>query len=121
MVNIAELETEALGKNSKKLPGIGDRVVIHVKISEGKGTRIQRFEGMVIAHHRGGIRSTFTVRKESLGVGIERIFPLHSPLVKKIEVKARHKVRRAKLYYMRQLRGKKARLKEIRNYKKKKK
>ena len=121
MVTISELEKEILVGNERKLPGIGDKVVVHVKISEGKGTRIQRFEGMVIAHHRGGIRTTFTVRKESLGVGIERIFPLYSPLVKKVDIKARHKVRRAKLYYMRQLRGKKARLKEIRDYKKKKK
>ena len=69
---------------------------------------------------KGGIRSTFTVRKESLGVGVERIFPLHSPLVKKLDILARHKVRRAKLYYMRELRGKKARLKEVRSFKKKK-
>ena len=120
MVNIAQLENERVASGEKTLPNVGDKVRVHVSISEGKRTRIQKFEGLVIALSKGGIRSTFTVRKESLGVGVERIFPLYSPLVKKVDILARHKVRRAKLYYMRELRGKKARLKEIRGFKKKK-
>lgn len=122
MVNIAQLEKESaatIDLADKEMPHIGDKVRVHVSISEGKGNRIQKYEGLVIASHKGGIRTTFTVRKESLGVGVERIFPLYSPLVKKIELISRHKVRRAKLYYMRELRGKKARLKEIRSTKKK--
>ncbi|MEC7984270.1 MAG: 50S ribosomal protein L19 [Myxococcota bacterium] len=120
MVSILDLEKELVQENERKLPGVGDRVRVHARITEGKKERIQVFEGLVIALHRGGPRSTFTVRKESFGVGVERVFPLYSPLVVKVEVKARHKVRRAKLYYQRKLRGKKARLKEIRTYKKKK-
>ena len=122
MVNIAQLEKESaatIDLAEKEMPNIGDKICVHVSISEGKGNRIQKYEGLVIARNKGGIRSTFTVRKESLGVGVERIFPLYSPLVKKIELISRHKVRRAKLYYMRDLRGKKARLKEIRSTKKK--
>ena len=122
MVNIAELEKEfasSMDTAEKTMPNIGDKVCVHVSISEGKGNRIQKYEGLVIARNNGGIRSTFTVRKESLGVGVERIFPFFSPLVKKIELLSRHKVRRAKLYYMRELRGKKARLKEIRSSKRK--
>jgi len=119
MVNIAQLEKEE--SSGKTLPKVGDKVRVHAKITEGKRTRIQKFDGLVIARHRGGIRSTFTVRKESLGVGVERIFPLYSPLVDKVEITARHKIRRAKLYYMRKLRGKKARLKEIHSFKKSKK
>jgi large subunit ribosomal protein L19 len=120
MVSIAQLEKETTASQVKKMPNVGDKVRVHVSISEGKRTRIQKFEGLVIACHKGAIRSTFTVRKESLGVGVERIFPIYSPLVKKVDILARHKVRRAKLYYMRALRGKKARLKEIRGFKKKK-
>lgn len=93
----------------------GDRVKVHVQIVEGEKTRIQVFEGDVIAR-RGGenLASTFTVRKTSGGVGVERIFPLHSPNVDKIEVVRRGRVRRAKLYYLRELRGKKARIRELR-------
>src|SRR5438093_13403775 len=92
----------------------GDRVRVHVKVREGEKERIQIFEGDVIARRRGGIRSTFTVRKVSNGVGVERIFPLHSPVVDRIELLRRGKVRRAKLYYLRQLKGKAARIQERR-------
>ena len=92
----------------------GDRVRVHVKVREGEKERIQIFEGDVIARRRGGIRSTFTVRKVSNGVGVERIFPLHSPIVDKIEITRRGRVRRAKLFYMRELKGKAARIKEKR-------
>ena len=118
MITISELEKELVG--DKKAPRVGERVSVHYEISEGEKSRIQKFEGLVIAVKNSSNRVTFTVRKESLGVGVERIFPLYSPLVKKVDILARHKVRRAKLYYMRELRGKKARLKEIRSFKKKK-
>lgn len=92
----------------------GDTVRVHVKVREGDKERIQVFEGMVIGQHRGGVRATFTVRKVSFGQGVERIFPLHSPTIDKIEVLRSAKVRRAKLYFLRDLRGKAARLKEKR-------
>lgn len=92
----------------------GDTVRVHVKVVEGTRERIQLFEGVVIKRHGGGISETFTVRKISYGVGVERAFPLHSPRVAQIEVVRYGKVRRAKLYYLRNLRGKKARIKEIR-------
>ena len=121
MINIADLEKEqqafvSKGTN-KSLPGIGDAVSVMIEISEGGKSRLQRFDGRVIAISKGGPRTTFTVRKESHGIGVERIFPLYSPAVKSIKVNARHKVRRSKLYYLRQLRGKKARLKLIHNKK----
>jgi len=90
----------------------GDTVRVHVKVREGDKERIQVFEGSVIAMHRGGARSTFTVRKVSFGQGVERIFPLHSPTIDRIEVVRGAKVRRAKLYFLRDLRGKAARMKE---------
>lgn len=90
----------------------GDTVRVHVKVREGDKERIQIFEGMVIGQHRGGSRASFTVRKVSFGQGVERIFPLHSPIVDKIEVVRGAKVRRAKLYFLRDLRGKAARMKE---------
>lgn len=90
----------------------GDTVRVHVKVREGDKERIQVFEGMVIGQHRGGVRATFTVRKVSFGQGVERIFPLHSPTIDKIEVLRSAKVRRAKLYFLRDLRGKAARMKE---------
>jgi len=90
----------------------GDTVKVHVKIKEGDKYRIQIFEGVVIAHKNNGISSTFTVRKVSFGYGIERIFPLHSPIVEKLEVVKSGKVRRSRLYYLRGRRGKAARLKE---------
>ncbi len=94
---------------------IGDRVRVHVRIQEGNKTRVQVFEGIVIAMKHGGIRRTITVRKISNGVGVERIFPVHAPVIERIEVTARHRVRRAKLYYLRDRQGKAARLKEIRD------
>ena len=90
----------------------GDTVRVHVKVREGDKERIQVFEGMVIGQHRGGSRATFTVRKVSFGQGVERIFPLHSPTIEKIEVVRGAKVRRAKLYFLRDLKGKAARMKE---------
>jgi large subunit ribosomal protein L19 len=90
----------------------GDTVVVHYRIKEGDRERIQLFEGVVIAQKGGGARETFIVRKVSYGIGIERIFPLHSPLVKKVEVKRKGKVRRAKLYYLRGLSRKASRIKE---------
>ncbi len=95
----------------------GDTVRVHVKVREGEKERIQIFEGMVIGMHRGGSRASFTVRKVSFGQGVERIFPLHSPTVAKIEVIRSAKVRRAKLYFLRELRGKAARMKEKRHTK----
>ena len=91
----------------------GDTVRVHVKIREGDKYRIQVFEGVVVARKRAGISSTFTVRKVSFGYGIERIFPLHSPIIDKLEVVKSGKVRRARLYYLRGRRGKAARLKEV--------
>ena len=90
----------------------GDQIRVHVKITEGEKERIQVFEGILLARNNTGIRETITVRKVSFGQGVERIFPLHSPIVEKIDVVKRNKVRRAKLYYLRKLRGKAARLKE---------
>ncbi|MFC3746265.1 MULTISPECIES: 50S ribosomal protein L19 [Bacillales] len=92
----------------------GDTLKVHVKVIEGTRERIQLFEGVVIKRRGGGISETFTVRKISYGVGVERTFPINSPKLEKIEVARRGKVRRAKLYYLRELRGKAARIKEIR-------
>ncbi|GIP56571.1 50S ribosomal protein L19 [Paenibacillus woosongensis] len=92
----------------------GDTLKVFVKVIEGSRERIQLFEGVVIKRRGGGISETFTVRKISNGVGVERTFPLHSPKLDKIEVARRGKVRRAKLYYLRELRGKAARIKEVR-------
>ena len=90
----------------------GDTVRVHVKVREGDKERIQVFEGTVIGQHRGGANATFTVRKVSFGQGVERIFPLHSPTIDKIDVVRGAKVRRAKLYFLRDLKGKAARMKE---------
>jgi large subunit ribosomal protein L19 len=89
----------------------GDTVKVHVKIREGEKDRIQVFQGIVIARSNGGLRSSFIVRKISYGVGVERIFPLHSPSIDKVEVVQKGKVRRSKLYYLRELKGKAARVK----------
>ena len=93
----------------------GDNVKVHVKVVEGTRSRIQVFQGVVIRRHGGGVGETFTVRKVSFGVGVERTFPLHTPIIDKIEVVTRGDVRRAKLYYLRNLRGKKAKIKEKRD------
>ena len=93
----------------------GDTVKVHVRVVEGNRSRIQVFQGVVIRRQGGGIRETFTVRKVSFGVGVERTFPVHTPVVEKIEVVTRGDVRRAKLYYLRDLRGKAAKIKEKRN------
>ena len=90
----------------------GDTVRVHVKVREGDKERIQVYEGMVIGMHRGGVRASFTVRKVSFGQGVERIFPLHSPTIDKVEVIRSAQVRRAKLNFLRNLRGKAARMKE---------
>ena len=93
----------------------GDTVKVHVRVVEGNRSRIQVFQGVVIRRQGGGIRETFTVRKVSFGVGVERTFPVHTPVVERIEVVTRGDVRRAKLYYLRELRGKKAKIKEKRD------
>ena len=90
----------------------GDTVKVHVKVSEAGRERIQMFQGVVLGRRGGGLRETFTVRKVSFGVGVERTFPVHSPTVAKIEIVQHGKVRRAKLYYLRELKGKAARMRE---------
>ncbi len=102
--------------NSSKLPGfdIGSRIRVHVNIKEGDKERVQAFEGTVISK-QGGAHGTFTVRKVSFGVGVERIFPMDSPKIVKIEVKGRSAVKRAKLYYLRKRQGKAAKLTELKN------
>ena len=92
----------------------GDTLKVHVRVREGNRERVQVFQGVAIRRQNGGIRETFTVRKISFGVGVERTFPVHSPILEKIEVVSRGDVRRAKLYYLRDLRGKKAKIKEKR-------
>ena len=91
---------------------VGETVKVHVKVREGEKERIQVFEGTVIARRGGGVNASFTVRKISGGVGVERIFPVHSPVIHKVEVMRRGRVRRAKLYYLRERRGKAARIQE---------
>ena len=114
MSNIIDiLEAEQL-KNDVPALRPGDTVQVHVKVVEGTRERIQVFEGVVIKIKGGGIRETFTVRRVAYGVGVERTFPLHSPRIDKIVVKRHGKVRRAKLYYLRNLTGKAARIKEVR-------
>jgi large subunit ribosomal protein L19 len=92
----------------------GDTVNVHVRVIEGNRSRVQQFKGVVIRRQGSGIRETFTVRKVSFGVGVERTFPVHTPVVEKIELVTRGQVRRAKLYYLRELRGKAAKIKEKR-------
>ena len=108
---ISDIEAKYIKKDVPEFRA-GDTVRVHTKIKEGDKERIQVFEGVVIGMHRGGTRGTFTVRKVSFGQGVERIFPLHSPTIQKIELMRSAKVRRAKLYYLRDLKGKAARMKE---------
>ena len=113
-MNIVEtLENEQMRADIPAF-GPGDTVRVHARIREGQKERIQIFEGVVLRKRKGNTGATFTVRKVSYGVGVERIFPLHSPLLDKIEVVTRGKVRRARLYYLRALRGRAARIKEKR-------
>lgn len=111
MHTIDILEFEQMKKNIPPFK-VGDTVKVHVKIVEGDKQRIQAYQGVVIARQNGGIRESFTVRKISNNIGVERVFPLHSPSVEQIEVVTRGHVRRAKLYYLRKLRGKAARIRE---------
>jgi large subunit ribosomal protein L19 len=93
----------------------GDTLKVHVKVVEGNKTRVQVFQGVVIARSGSGVNETFTVRKVSYGVGVERVFPVHTPIIEKIELVSRGDVRRAKLYYLRNLRGKAAKIREKRD------
>ncbi|MCX7830034.1 MAG: 50S ribosomal protein L19 [Acidobacteria bacterium] len=114
MVNIREaVEKEQIRTDIPQFKA-GDTIKVHVKVREGDKERIQVFQGVVIARKHGGIRETITVRKVSSGIGVERIFPLHSPIIDKIELVQEGRVRRAKLYYLRDLKGKKARISELR-------
>ncbi|NTW71713.1 MAG: 50S ribosomal protein L19 [Eubacteriaceae bacterium] len=108
---LREIEREQL-KQDVPVFNVGDTVKVHVKVVEGKRERIQIFEGVVLKRQNGGIRETFTVRKISSGVGVERTFPLHSPRIDKIEVTRKGKIRRAKLFYLRDRIGKAAKIKE---------
>jgi large subunit ribosomal protein L19 len=110
---IAELEQAQLRDDVPDFRP-GDTLRVHVRVKEGNRSRIQVFQGVVIRRQGGGVRETFTVRKISYGVGVERTFPVHSPSIEKIETVTRGKVRRAKLYYLRELRGKAARIRERR-------
>lgn len=115
MANIIDqIEKESMKAEIPQF-GIGDTVKVSVRIKEGDKERIQAYEGVVIARRNGGIRETFTVRKISNGVGVERTFPLHSPLVANVEVVRKGKPRRAKLYYLRELTGKAAKVKSAEN------
>ena len=108
---IQEIEAQQL---NKKLPDFrpGDTVTVHIRVQEGERERLQAFEGMVIGRRNRGARSSFTVRKVSYGEGVERVFPLYSPVIAKIEVKRKGDVRQAKLYFLREREGKSARIRE---------
>jgi len=112
-MNLIDLVEEKQLRKDLNPFNVGDTVKVHVIIREGEKERIQLFQGNVIAKRGSGPGASFTVRKVSFGIGVEKIFPLHSQMIKKIEVVRRGKVRRAKLYYLRKLKGKAARLKEI--------
>ena len=115
MIDIRTIEQE---QRRTDIPDfrVGDTVRVEVKVVEGTRERLQAYEGVVIARHNGSIRETFTVRRTSYGVGVERTFPLHSPRIAEIKVMRRGKVRRAKLYYLRELTGKAAKVKDKNNY-----
>lgn len=108
---LAQIEQKQLRKNPFPDFRVGDTVKVHVIIREGDKERVQAFEGVVIRRTKGGTRGTFTVRKVSYGVGVERIFPMHTPRIEKVEVIARGRVRRGRLFYLRDLAGKAARIK----------
>lgn len=110
---IASIEKEYM-KSEVPTFEVGDTIKVFVKVVEGSRERLQAFDGVVIAKKNGGVRESFTVRRISYGVGVERTFPLHSPRIAKIEVVKHGKVRRAKLYYLRKLSGKAAKIKEVR-------
>ena len=118
MSNVSPAVVAELGNASKRtdIPAFraGDTVKVHVKVVEGSRSRVQVFQGVVIRIHGSGVGRTFTVRKVSFGVGVERTFPLHSPIFEQIEIVTRGDVRRAKLYYLRNLRGRAAKIKEKR-------
>lgn len=112
-MDFSELEKEQMRQDLPDF-GPGDTVRVHVRVREGEKERVQVFEGVVIGRKGGGVRETFTVRKVSYGVGVERVFPVHSPSIDRLDVVRRGRVRRAKLYYLRSLSGKAARLEEDR-------
>src|ERR687886_502189 len=111
---IEELDQEQIARLAKDVPEFapGDTVIVNVKVKEGERSRVQAYEGVCIARSGGGLNESFTVRKISYGEGVERVFPVHSPLIDSIKVVRRGKVRRAKLYYLRDRRGKSARIAE---------
>ena len=111
-MDLMQVFTESYKKAEPPVVEVGDTVRVHIKVKEGNRERIQVFEGTVIAKKHGGIEETFTVRRVSYGVGVEKVFPVHSPAVEKIEVVRHGKVRRAKLYYLRGRVGKAAKIKE---------
>ena len=113
MKKIEQLQKESIRLDLPKFDP-GDTVKVHVKIKEGEKERIQAFQGVVISKRKGSSNATFTVRKVSYGIGVERVFPMHSPVIDKIEVITQGRVRRAKIYYLRKLRGKAARIREKR-------
>ena len=109
---IASIEAQQMRKTALPAFRVGDTVKVHVLIKEGEKERAQVFEGVVIKRHHAGPRASFVVRKVSYGVGVERIFPTHSPRIEKLEIVAKGRVRRARLYYLRELAGKAARIRE---------
>src|SRR5689334_19651748 len=111
---IQQLEQEQIAKLNKQIPDFqpGDTVIVNVRVKEGDRTRVQAYEGVCIARSGGGLNESFTVRKISYGEGVERVFPVYSPLVESVKVVRRGAVRRAKLYYLRDRRGKSARIAE---------
>ncbi|MBB2961311.1 50S ribosomal protein L19 [Methylobacterium sp. R2-1] len=111
---IEQLEREEIARLAKTIPDFqpGDTVIVNVRVKEGERTRVQAYEGVCIARNGGGLNESFTVRKISYGEGVERVFPVHSPMIDSIKVARRGKVRRAKLYYLRDRRGKSARIVE---------
>jgi len=115
MTLLKDVESAHLRKDLPKFD-VGDTVRVYSRIKEGEKERVQYFEGIVIGFHRNGVSTTFKVRKESYGVGVERTYPIHSPLLEKVEVKKKGDVRRAKLFYLREVSGKKARIRERKDW-----